>query len=116
MADPFPPGWLELDSRVTQFQQALPTVDRINPTRQDLYSKVLLVSLLAYGATIELHQPLEIQGSGIPLNSSTFTAAMSAFNVLDSVNIAGIRYVDPIVGVSIRFKHLLLVMLMYLTV
>ena len=100
VADPFPPGWLELDNCLTQFQQTLPTVDRINPARLDLYGKALLVSLLAYGATIELHQPLEIQGSVIHLNTRSVAAAMSAFRVLDSINIGSISYVDPIVGVS----------------
>lgn len=102
VADPFPPGWLELDNRLTQFQQALPTVDRINPARQDLYGKMLLVSLLAYGAIIELQEPLEIQGSGIPLNSRSVAAATSATRVLGNINIGGIPYVDPIVGVSDR--------------
>lgn len=99
---------------MTQFRQTLPAVGRINVSRQDLLCKVLLVSLLAHGATIELHQPLEIQGFGIPSNSSSFTAAMSAFNVLANINIANIPYVDPIVGVSApASKTALLVVLMY---
>ena len=102
VADPFPPGWLELDNRLAQFQQTLPTVDRINPARPDLYGKVLLVSLLTHGAIIELHQPLEIQGSGIPSNSRSVAAALSAFNVLSNINIGSIPHVDPITSVSDR--------------
>jgi len=91
-------GWQELNSRVAQFQQSMPSIDRIHPARQDLYSKILLISLLVHCTTIELHQPLEARGTGIVPNSRSLTAALAAVDVLSRINIGGITHVDPIVG------------------
>ncbi|KAH9925721.1 uncharacterized protein B0H18DRAFT_876938 [Fomitopsis serialis] len=100
MNNVFPTDWQELINRVAQFQQAMPSMDRIHPARQDLYIKILLISLLVHCATIELHQPLEVRGTGIVPNSRSLTAALAAVDVLSRINIGGIAHVDPIVGVS----------------
>ncbi|KZT71081.1 hypothetical protein DAEQUDRAFT_666500 [Daedalea quercina L-15889] len=98
MANTLPPFWLALDDRIAQFEQVLPPVDRINPSRQDLHNKILLVNLLVHGAVIELHQPLEIQGPVFVSNSRSTRAALAAVNILTRINVERLSHVDPIVG------------------
>ncbi|KAH9837967.1 uncharacterized protein C8Q71DRAFT_796330 [Rhodofomes roseus] len=98
MPNTFPTGWQSLDHRVAEFQLVLPAADHIHPRRRDLLIKILLINLLVHGATIELHQPLEVQGNGIVPNSRSLAAALAAANVLGRMNIGSIVHVDPIIG------------------
>lgn len=68
---------------------------------QGTSGRLPLVHLLVNCATVQLHQPLDLQGTmGTPTNSQTFATAYVAVNVLVETNIGALTFVDPAVGVS----------------
>ncbi|KZT64480.1 hypothetical protein DAEQUDRAFT_769658 [Daedalea quercina L-15889] len=91
-----PPGWTELDRRIGQFIQSLPSLDGVQPAQRALASKMLVVHMLAYGATIELQAPLEPRGIG---TSRVLALAFDAVNILNQNGIRDRALVDPMVGV-----------------
>ncbi|KAH9933497.1 uncharacterized protein B0H18DRAFT_1115487 [Fomitopsis serialis] len=89
-----PLGWAELDRRIGQFIQSLPSLESVQPGDRHLQSTLLVVYTLACGAVIALQEPLLHHSVG---TTKAVSAAFDAVNVLNRVDVRGVC-VDPMVG------------------
>ncbi|KAI0653295.1 hypothetical protein C8Q70DRAFT_1093661 [Cubamyces menziesii] len=89
--------FLSLDNRIERFKQALPRIDRFDPSRIDILRTALLVHTLAQCATIQLHSP--IVQDRVTANSRTYQAAHAAVKTLRGVNVGILNCVNPFFGI-----------------
>ncbi|KAI8968630.1 hypothetical protein BD414DRAFT_518662 [Trametes punicea] len=90
-------AFLSLDNRIERFKQALPRIERFDPSRVDVLRTALLVHTLAQCATIQLHTP--IVQDRVTANSRTYQAAHAAVRALRGVNVAILNCVSPYIAI-----------------
>ena len=100
----FPSDWAELDKRVSRFIDELPPLDDLQQNAQQttVARRLLVVHMLARGAIVELHEPLERIGASIG------RAAPAALGIVQVLNHAvdarsGEALVDSMVGVRLSY-------------
>nr|QIE48477.1 hypothetical protein [Trametes gibbosa] len=89
--------FLSLDNRIERFKQALPRIERFDPSRVGALRTVLLVLTLSHCASIQLHTPL-VQDR-VTANSRTYQAAHAAVKLLRGLNAGVLSGVNPYIGI-----------------
>ena len=87
-----------LETRIQQFMQGLPRLGEVEPSRVDRAREFLVIHTLCHCATVQLHASRE-QPPVID-TSRSLAAANAAADALRIVDVARLRFVDPILGVN----------------
>ena len=79
--------------------QTVPPPTAVDPDRLDRSRDLLVIYTLCYGARLQLYaqreQPLNVE------TSQSIRAATAIAEVLHTIDVARLRFVDPILGVSL---------------
>lgn len=86
-----------LDTLIDKYQQYLIPMDQLE-RNQPYETRCLLTYTLGHIATIQLHSPFASQN--VSSNQKCLAAAFSVVRVLDTTNLNGISFLNPIMGVS----------------
>ena len=105
----FQAEFVSLDTRIEQLNTVLPALDSISAgrTRSQQLRELLIIYTLCHAAKLQLHARFE--PSWDVDRSKALNAAISAGQLLQTVHVGHLKFVDPLMGVRCVLFSILLI-------